>query len=61
MKKQLTLALAALTTVFVLPACTSVHEDATPRTRTATTTTSESVVRRPVTSSAVESTTIRSY
>ncbi len=61
MKKQMTLALAALTAVLAFPACTSVHEDSSPRTHTATTTTSESVVHRPVQSTAVESTTVRSY
>ena len=61
MKKHLLPILAAVAAVCAFPACTTVHEDHTPPvTHTSTTTTSESVMHRPV-GSAVESTTVRSY
>ena len=58
MKKQLLLGLAAVAVLSVFPACTTVVEDETPTTHSTTTTESTSV-HRP--STAVESTTVRSY
>ncbi len=57
MKKQLTLAIAALGILIALPACTTV-EDA-PATHTSSTT--ETSVRHPSTSTTVETTSVRRY
>jgi hypothetical protein len=58
MKRQLILALLAISAVAALPACTTVVEDEKPTTHSTTTT--ETTRVRPV-SSSVESTTVHSY
>ena len=58
MKKQLLFALSAIVAICVLPACTTVVEEDTPRTTSTTTTESTSVRSAPMSGS---TTTVRSY
>lgn len=60
MKKQLILAALATATIGLLPACTTVEQTPAPQTHTSSSTTTETSVHRPV-STSVESTSVRSY